>query len=113
MPHHWPAPRERPGHGPATLTDRFRESQTTGGFRAVGDADAEVIVFAGRPDRVLIVVELNDVIVSLRDRARDEADEVTLRAGQSYLFERRGERVVARNATAGEPGRVQVIGSWA
>jgi hypothetical protein len=112
MQHGYPHARERAGPGPATLTDRFREAQTTAGFVAVTDADAEVIVFSGRPDRVLLTVEVNDVIVSLRDRARDAADEVTLRAGQAFTFQQTGERVVARNATAGLAGRVQVIGSW-
>ncbi len=109
----YPAPRERAGSPPALLTDRFWQSQTSAGFVAVGDADAELFVFSGRPDRVEIIVELNDVIVSLRCRARDEADEVTLRAGQAYTFARTGERVIARNAIAGAAGRIQVIGSWA
>jgi len=95
------------------LTDTFREQQTTSGFVTVADADADVLVFAGRPVRVEIVVELFDVIVSLRDRTLRVSDEITLRAGQRYEWQLAGDRVVARNAVAGSAGRVQVIGQWA
>ena len=111
----WGFPEARPREMPpaATLTDQFREQQTSGGFVTVGDTDAEVLVFSGRPDRVEVVVELNDVILSLRDRTRRVSDEITLRAGQRYEWQVRGDRLVARNATAGLNARVQVVGQWA
>lgn len=109
----YPPDRDRDGRATAVLTDQFTQRETTGGFRAVADADALVIAFSGRPDRVEVIVEAADVIVSLRDRGRDDADEITLRVGQAYLFRSRGDRVFARNAVALSIGTVQVIGEWA
>ena len=108
----YPSPRERNGRPAAALSNQFRSRQTSAGFVVLGDTAAEVLVFSGRPDRVEVIVELFDAIVSLRERASDEADEITLRAGQSYVFRQRGARVFGRNATAGSNARLQVIGEW-
>ena len=111
--HGFPVGRERPGAPAATLTDRFHRIETSAGFVTLGDADAEVYVFGGVPDRIEVLVELNDAIVTPRTRGHQEGQTITMRAGQSYELDTRYCRIVARNATAGLNARVQVIGRYA
>ena len=109
----YPVARERPALLAATLTDRFKRIETSGGFVTLGDADAEVLVFSGVPDRIEVLVELNDAILTPQTRGRAEVETITMRAGQSYMLDAAYCRIVARNATAGLNARVQVIGRYA
>lgn len=115
MSPHWgyPVARERPAAPAATLTDRFARIETSDGFVTLGDADAEVYAFSGAPDRIELLVELNDAIITPRTRGRQELETITMRAGQSYELDARYCVIVGRNLTAGLNARVQVIGRYA
>lgn len=111
--HGYPVARERPASSAATLTDRFQRIETSGGFVTLGDTDAEVLVFSGAPDRIEVLVELNDAIITPQTRGRQEVETITMRAGQSYMLDAAYCRVLGRNAVAGLNARVQVIGRYA
>jgi len=111
MPY-YPEPRERWPASEAVLTDRFARVETTRGFVTLGDTDAEVLVFSGVPERVELIVELFDAIITPRSRARSEDFTVTMRAGQSHKLDVSAERILARNAVAGSNARLQVIGRY-
>lgn len=115
MPKHhgYPVARARQPEPAPRVDAVFPRQQTTGGFITLGDADADVLVFSGIPERVEVWVELNDAIVRFEGLTQREEAEVTLRAGQFYEPAIPARRVVARNATAGLNARVQVVGKWA
>lgn len=115
MPKHhgYPGARARAGEPAPRVADVFPRHQATNGFIALGDADADVLVFSGVPERVEVWVELFDAILTFEGLTSREEAEITLRAGQFYEPAIPCRRVVARNATAGSNARVQVVGKWA
>lgn len=108
----YPAPRDRL-NGPEGLpTDVWERVESTDGYVAVGDTDATIYTFSGRPPRVEILVETHDAIVTLRTTGRQQVKTVTIRAGQSWTADVAVNSIVARNATAGLAATCQVIGRY-
>lgn len=111
-PVRYPAARERPALPAAGLTDRFERVETTRGFVTLGDTDAEVINFSGTPNRIEVLCELFDAILTPRARGVSEIQTITMRAGQSLDLDLGVSVLVARNAVAGSNARLQVIGRY-
>jgi len=108
----YPEPRERWTAPAAVLTDRFTRAETTRGFVTLGDTDAEIILFSGTPNRIELLVELFDAIITPRTRGEQEIQTITMRAGQSLQLDLGVGIIVARNAVAGSNARLQVIGRY-
>jgi len=109
----FPPARLRCACAPEVLSDRFPRHESTSGFITTSNTLADVIVFSGKPDRVEIWVETNDVILALTDLLTREEARVTLRAGQYWEPSIPCGRVQAMNAVAGFNGSIQVVGKWA
>lgn len=110
--HTYPGARERDRPSAGTLTNRFRPHQTTRGYIALGTAMADVIVFAGVPDKIELFTRDAAMVVQFTDRADQELDTIELPAGIFYEPGLVGEKVRARNAAAGVVASLQVIGKY-
>lgn len=108
----YPAPRERGRVVAGVLIDRFRPHQTTAGYVTLGTALADVIVFAGVPDKIELFTRSNAITVTFTDRADVELDTIELPAGMFYEPGLVCEKIRARNTVAGQVGELQVIGKY-
>jgi hypothetical protein len=108
----YPAARERAPALPGVLTDRFRPHAATAGYVTLGTALADVLVFAGVPDRIELFTRDAAVVVQFTDRADVELDTIELPPGVFYEPGLVAEKIRARNAVAGVVGKLQVVGKY-
>lgn len=108
----YPAARERCGGKPPLVAGQYGSIETTAGFITIGDTAADLIVFSGAPDSVVISVETFDVVLQFQRRGYAAVDTVIVRAGQTFAPDVQTEIIRARNNVAGSAAQVQVIGKW-
>jgi hypothetical protein len=97
---------------PALLTDTFKGYQSTRGYVTQGDTAADLISFAGFPDRIEITVLTFAAILNFTDEQNREGPDIRIEANGTYDAQLRAKKVRARNATAGSNATVQAIGKW-
>jgi len=108
----YPKARDRGNPVAGILTDRFRPHQTTAGYAVITDTIADVITFAGVPDRIELFTRSNGVVIQFTDRWDVELDTIELPAGMFYEPGLVCEKIRARNATAGQVAGLQVVGKY-
>jgi hypothetical protein len=96
----------------AILTDTFQGYQTTRGYVTQADTAADLISFAGFPDRIELTVLTFAAIVNFTDEQNREGPDIRIEANGTYDAQLRAKKVRARNATAGSNALVQAIGKW-
>ena len=106
----YPAPRARGDITPRAPLAGFVSHESTRGYVAVTDAEADIIRFSGRVQRVDLRCETFGVVVTLTGRALEERDTITLRANESRTVDVACSVVRASNAVAGSAGTLQVVG---
>lgn len=79
----------------------------------VGDTDAEVFRFSGRPDTIMLAARAFSALVTLTDRLGREATTLLVPAGQSIETYIARDVVIARNAVAGSAAILSIVGKWA
>ena len=79
----------------------------------LGDTDAEVFRFSGRPDSIFLAARAFPAIVTLTDRLGREVTTLLVpvdAAVETYVAR---DRVLGRNAIAGSNAVLSVVGKWA
>lgn len=79
----------------------------------LGDSDAVVFTFSGRPDSIYLATRSFPAIVTLTDRLNREQSVLLVPVGAAVETFISRERVIARNAIAGSNAILSVLGKWA
>jgi hypothetical protein len=112
--HSFPPARERAGGNPAGTTERFERGEGTAGEVTLGDTDAEIITFSGKPDTIFVQARTFGAIIRMTDRlGRGSLDGHVIHAGENFETHYAAERIIARNLTAGSNALLSVFAKWA
>lgn len=106
----YPEPRDRGASTPPARLPSFYSIESTRGFVAVADAEADIINFSAVVSRVEVSCETFNATLRFKHRDRDEADTVLVRAGTIRTFDFRCTGVRAFNTTGGSAASLQIIG---
>ena len=96
----------------AARTDTYERIQTTGGYVSLGTPIADVISFAGTPDRIEIVVLDFAADIYFTDEQGRDSHPIRVEPAVAYDPQVRARKVRGANAVAGSVARVQVVGKW-
>jgi len=109
--HGFPAPRARPRAWAPVTHETFHRYETNG-ETTLGDTDAEVWTFSGRPDSITISARAFPALVTLTDRLSRTESTILVQVGAPLDTRISRERVIARNAIAGSNAVLNVVGKW-
>ncbi|MFZ1058323.1 MAG: hypothetical protein WAP47_03915 [Candidatus Rokuibacteriota bacterium] len=97
---------------PALRTDTYERIQTTGGYVSLGTSVADIIAFAGTPDRIEIVVLDFAADLYFTDEQGRDSHPIRVEPAVAYDPQIRARKVRGANAVAGSVARVQAVGKW-
>ena len=106
----FPSPRQRADWYQHAPLPGFTSIESTRGYVAVGDAEADIIRFSGNVARVDLRCETFGAVVLLTDRNGNQVDTITLRANESRTVDVVCNVVRALNAVGGSAAALQVVG---
>jgi hypothetical protein len=101
------------GGAPAMTVEKYERYESTVGFVAVADDDAEVITFSGRPDSIVLHALVANCLVTLTDRLNRQTHVIPVGIGETIETHVAAERVLARENVAGGGATLSVVGKWA
>jgi hypothetical protein len=108
----YPEPRERPHVNRPAAVPRYGRIDGPTTPTTLGDADATVWTFSGRPDKIILSARAFPALVTLTDRLNRETTVVLVPTDASIPVELARERIVARNAIPGSNSILGVVGLW-
>jgi hypothetical protein len=94
------------------VVERFHRYESTDGEVTLGDTDAEVFVFSGEPDLIVLTARTNGALFTLSDRVTHEEHAITVLAGQSLEVRLPRQRVLGRNLVGAANASVSVCGFY-
>jgi len=108
----YPESRERPAVNPPTAVPRYGRLDGPTAPTTLGDSDATVFTFSGRPDKIILSARAFPALVTLTDRLNRETSVILVPTDATVPVEIARERIVARNAIAGSNSVLGVVGLW-
>lgn len=109
----WPrASKARAVIPPAITAERYQRAESSS-LTTLGDTDAAVVTFSGRPDAVQFSAQAFGAIFVLDDLTNRTFSELHVPAGESITVRVNPKIVRARNAVAGSNAIVMAVGLWA
>lgn len=93
-------------------SDRFQRAEASS-LTTLGDTNAAVVTFSGRPDAVRLSAQAFGAIFVLNDLEGRQLTEVHIPAGGSEMVPLNPRNITARNAVAGSNAIVMAVGLWA
>jgi hypothetical protein len=97
---------------PAVTAERYQRAESSS-LTTLGDTNATVITFSGRPDAVQLSAQAFGAIFVLDDLVNRTLTELHIPAGASETIRVNPKIVRARNAVAGSNAIVMAVGLWA
>jgi hypothetical protein len=109
----YPVARPRWRGAPPQLAQKFQRYESTTAEVTLGDNDADVISFSGRPDAISVTARTFGALVKLTDRLGRETSYIEIPTGQPVWLPISREKVIAKNLVAGSNAVIFVTGAWA
>jgi hypothetical protein len=110
---HFPQLRERAPGPPPAAPIKYERIDGPADQVTLGDNDAEIFRFSGRPDSIMLSANLFGALFTLTSRLGGEPTVILVGAGETIETFVARDRVLARNAVAGSNSKVTVVGKWA
>jgi len=112
-PQTFPAARERAPGAPPAAPIKYERLDGPADQVTLGDADATIFRFSGRPDSIMLSSNLFAALFTLTSRLGGEPTVLLVGAGETIETFVARDTVLARNAVAGSNAKVTVVGKWA
>jgi len=109
----YPAARERAPGPPPAAAIKYERIDGPADQVTLGDTDATVYRFSGRPDSIMLSANLFAALFTLTSRLGGEPTVLMVGAGETVETFVARDTVLARNAIAGSNAKVTVVGKWA
>lgn len=109
----FPRARERWAGDPPAAPELYERIESPGVETTLGDTDAEVFTFSGRPDSIVLSARTNGALVTLVDELNRNTHPISILAGTTIETHVRARRVIARNLVGGSNAALSVHGKWA
>jgi hypothetical protein len=110
---HFPPLRERAAGPPPAAAVKYERIDGPSDVITLGDNDAVVFRFSGRPDSIWLSCSDNDAMVTLTSRLGGESTVMHLHKDIAVETFVARDTVVARNHTNGQNAKLSVVGKWA
>jgi len=110
---HFPGLREREPGAPPAAPIKYERIDGPADQITLGDTDATIFRFSGRPDSIMLSANLFGALFTLTSRLGGEPTVLLVGAGETVETFVARDTVLARNAVAGSNAKVTVVGKWA